>query len=508
MDEVETTLSPRSNNDTNIDTNDNTDSASSINGMAAMAESKSPTKRKSSGDLLLNNSSSSSGNHAILGTMAGPNGIVIADKSRIEQEEEDDLDLDHGQKKQESTSSSDDNETSRTIDELMDEAEEEETDYPAKRRRTSELLGKAHKRGVAAADDQDREEKSNILKSHAGVFGPTLVSAMFNSSGSSKHPSAGTNNNNNSSNKYSNDGHSPVGSPKIHGASNSAFVNHLDPDTEKDLENFLRVYKEYKKKKLEIMKKEEHFDAVEDENNKEKTEATTASGGGGGYEERKEEEGKVEGNADNNNDYIKSNTSENSTTDDNRHPPSYEQRSDLNADTLPTTEVSEDSTNNQEQVAANEEEEELAKAWTDRLQNALEAIAKTGKSFYTWETIRAILQYRINHLIKSTKMSLPVLEKERNAIHQLFQSASENLSAFDDFPFTIQRLCELVLYPDLQYTQLIKYARAVQKTTVITSSLKLLAETFPPSTPTPPPTDINSSPNSSQDTIPGDAPMS
>lgn len=56
------------------------------------------------------------------------------------------------------------------------------------------------------------------------------------------------------------------------------------------------------------------------------------------------------------------------------------------------------------------------------------------------------------------------------------QAILEQLDSFDGPPFTIQRLCELLLEPQKQYKSVGKYLRAVEKSILVTSTY----DSFPP----------------------------
>ncbi|KAJ7582859.1 PPP4R2-domain-containing protein [Mycena floridula] len=61
---------------------------------------------------------------------------------------------------------------------------------------------------------------------------------------------------------------------------------------------------------------------------------------------------------------------------------------------------------------------------------------------------------------------------------QLKQYIFSQLDQFDGFPFTIQRLCELCVYPKRHYKAVGKYLRAVEKSLLVTSTW----DSFPPVT--------------------------
>ena len=90
----------------------------------------------------------------------------------------------------------------------------------------------------------------------------------------------------------------------------------------------------------------------------------------------------------------------------------------------------------------------------------------------------AILRHKIPAMAQQTEFEVQDKDPEKAAkeIKRLLESVHRNLEAFEGFPFTIQRLCELLVnVPPTQKTRL-KYVRAIEKITAVTGEQDILVE--------------------------------
>lgn len=158
------------------------------------------------------------------------------------------------------------------------------------------------------------------------------------------------------------------------------------------------------------------------------------------------------------------------------------------------------------------------KQWMPEFDNYLLQTAKTSKVVCNWELLRELLRYRIKVLcdqkmIESTKSSNTNIEvdtdgsensnpnsmnKNTSSTENTFSKKISNendetvedfqmriwaiLDSFDEPPFTIQRLCELVTVAKEQHKNIYKYLRAIEKMLLVTSYLSPSSSSYTTST--------------------------
>ncbi|KAK4514598.1 uncharacterized protein ATC70_002197 [Mucor velutinosus] len=99
---------------------------------------------------------------------------------------------------------------------------------------------------------------------------------------------------------------------------------------------------------------------------------------------------------------------------------------------------------------------------------ALKSIAETNELAITWRELQKIL----DSLIKKQHEIMENNIKDENAKKDadvLAAKISHSINDHSNCPFTIQRLCELVIEPKKYYKMYIKYLRAVEKALLVTS---------------------------------------
>jgi len=107
------------------------------------------------------------------------------------------------------------------------------------------------------------------------------------------------------------------------------------------------------------------------------------------------------------------------------------------------------------------------KTITPELLRVLEQIAKTGITCYSWPLTKTLLAHRLSQIFTEFRIE----DKTFQARCQAFFSA---LDTFQSPPFTVQRLCELVLRPQM-YKSPEKYLFAIEKLVAVTSTIPQLS---------------------------------
>ncbi|KAM0954226.1 putative protein phosphatase 4 core regulatory subunit R2 [Dioscorea sansibarensis] len=116
-----------------------------------------------------------------------------------------------------------------------------------------------------------------------------------------------------------------------------------------------------------------------------------------------------------------------------------------------------------------------------------EVIAATGKFWHDWEVLRSLLssqlkqaleQYPESQMVGGDGSQLSSLSGETYA--ELATRLEEALLSFSDGPpFTLQRLCEILLSPKSTYKTLSKLALALEKNLLVTSTIARSTEPYP-----------------------------
>ncbi|GAA5954500.1 hypothetical protein JCM21900_005969 [Sporobolomyces salmonicolor] len=103
-------------------------------------------------------------------------------------------------------------------------------------------------------------------------------------------------------------------------------------------------------------------------------------------------------------------------------------------------------------------------------------IASTNAVDADWRILRDMLKHKLAEAIASFLSIGPQGPLSPEDAYHARLRAYETLDSFSGPPFTIQRLCELSLYPRKQYTSLPKYLRALTRVLSVTSERSAFTE--------------------------------
>ncbi|KAG9448156.1 hypothetical protein H6P81_014284 [Aristolochia fimbriata] len=143
--------------------------------------------------------------------------------------------------------------------------------------------------------------------------------------------------------------------------------------------------------------------------------------------------------------------------------------------------VDEQSTNHEEVKQEISEEE---------IRSILEVIAATGKFWHDWNILKGLLSYRLKQVLADYPESekKPDVGPQSSSLSgetypELEKRLDEALLSFEDGPpFTLQRLCEILLTPKAIYTNLSKLALALEKNLLVTTTLRVCTDPYPSTT--------------------------
>jgi len=115
-------------------------------------------------------------------------------------------------------------------------------------------------------------------------------------------------------------------------------------------------------------------------------------------------------------------------------------------------------------------------------------ISKTGVSCYPWGPLKQLLTHLLHQVLQRYHAKTlenrkgdfnieqaEMYKREEEEFEQKSQKFFQALSSYEDAPFTLQRLCELVLSPERIYSTSKKYFTALEKMVNITSTIQTLS---------------------------------
>ncbi|KAL9960283.1 hypothetical protein ACROYT_G033727 [Oculina patagonica] len=138
--------------------------------------------------------------------------------------------------------------------------------------------------------------------------------------------------------------------------------------------------------------------------------------------------------------------------------------------------------NNEEMLQALHEFENMTnseKVLTQELEDMLSYIAKTGRVLFPWDSLKPVFLFKLDKVMREFFESSP----SRNAssseptvtadFEVMRQRLLDCLDSFTSAPFTIQRLCELMMEPRKNYSNSEKFMRGVEKNVLVVSTVEL-----------------------------------
>ncbi|KAJ4871745.1 Protein phosphatase 4 core regulatory subunit R2 [Raphanus sativus] len=117
----------------------------------------------------------------------------------------------------------------------------------------------------------------------------------------------------------------------------------------------------------------------------------------------------------------------------------------------------------------------------DEVKGTLEAVASTGKFWQDWEKLKGMLSWWLKKVLSEYPEANMKDEQQKEALGEtypeLVRRLDEALLSFDEGPpFTLQRLCEILLAARSIYPKLSKLALALEKNLLVTSMLSISTE--------------------------------
>ncbi|GKV20353.1 hypothetical protein SLEP1_g30491 [Rubroshorea leprosula] len=148
----------------------------------------------------------------------------------------------------------------------------------------------------------------------------------------------------------------------------------------------------------------------------------------------------------------------------------------------------------------------------EEVRGALEVTSSTGKFWLDWDKLKNMLSFQLKQVLLEYPESKMATEQQNASLGETFphlvKRLDEELRAFiQGPPFTLQRICEILLAARSIYPNLSKLALALEKNLLVTSTITVCTDAYPQTTmpnsneqdkaseEPPPPTLSNSMPN-------------
>ncbi|KDP21788.1 hypothetical protein JCGZ_00575 [Jatropha curcas] len=120
----------------------------------------------------------------------------------------------------------------------------------------------------------------------------------------------------------------------------------------------------------------------------------------------------------------------------------------------------------------------------EEIRGILEVIASTGKFWHDWEKLKSMISFYLKQVLSEYPEAKMTSEGQNASLGEtypeLVKRLDEALHSFDEGPpFTLQRLCEILLAARSIYPNLSKAALALEKNLLVTSTLTVCTDPYP-----------------------------
>ncbi|KAF5179364.1 serine/threonine-protein phosphatase 4 regulatory subunit-like protein [Thalictrum thalictroides] len=121
----------------------------------------------------------------------------------------------------------------------------------------------------------------------------------------------------------------------------------------------------------------------------------------------------------------------------------------------------------------------------EELGGILEVIAATGKFWHEWDTLKGLLSTRLKQVLAEYPEA-QMDDQQSSSLGETYSDLARRLeealfSFMEGPPFTLQRLCEILLTARSIYPKLPKLALALEKNLLVTSTLTISMDPYPSS---------------------------
>ncbi|EOY20547.1 Serine/threonine-protein phosphatase 4 regulatory subunit 2 [Theobroma cacao] len=128
----------------------------------------------------------------------------------------------------------------------------------------------------------------------------------------------------------------------------------------------------------------------------------------------------------------------------------------------------------------------------EQVRGILQVVSSTGNFWHNWDKLKSMLSFQLK-LVLSEYPEAKMTTDQQNAslgetYSDLVKRLDEELHSFNEGPpFTLQRICEILLTARSIYPNLSKLAVALEKNLLVTSTLTVCTNPYPQMMPNPEP---------------------
>uniref|UniRef100_A0A0D9WPK3 Serine/threonine-protein phosphatase 4 regulatory subunit 2 n=1 Tax=Leersia perrieri TaxID=77586 RepID=A0A0D9WPK3_9ORYZ len=117
----------------------------------------------------------------------------------------------------------------------------------------------------------------------------------------------------------------------------------------------------------------------------------------------------------------------------------------------------------------------------EEMRSVIEVIADTGKFWHDWNFLKRLLSLQLKQVLSEySEGQMASQDDGQIQYSELVSWLNDALLRFEEGPpFTLQRLCEILLDPKGTYTKLSKLALALEKNLLVTSTLTKCTDPYP-----------------------------
>lgn len=121
----------------------------------------------------------------------------------------------------------------------------------------------------------------------------------------------------------------------------------------------------------------------------------------------------------------------------------------------------------------------------EEVKGILELIAATGQYWHAWEKLKSLLSFQLKQVLSEYPEAKMSDDQQISALGEIFPALLKRLdeelcSFIDGPPFTLQRLCEILLNAQSIYPKLSKLTLALEKNLLVTSTLPISTNPYTP----------------------------
>lgn len=114
----------------------------------------------------------------------------------------------------------------------------------------------------------------------------------------------------------------------------------------------------------------------------------------------------------------------------------------------------------------------------EEVKSVIQVMAATGKYWHDWDKLKGMLSFHLKQVLSDYPESKLTIEQQQSSLGEslpeLVKRLDDALNSFAEGPpFTLQRLCEILLDARNIYSKLSKLVLALEKNLLVTSTLTI-----------------------------------